>query len=178
MKRAIIALAVLLASCCVLCAQQPVVVSQPAAGTNQPVFPITSANPLPVTIPGISQSTPLAIAANPYPPGSTPVENSGTGTTGAITVALAAQTSHLEYVCGIYAAATATAGTNGNATVSGPTTTLNFLQGIGLSPLVAVLSQSFSPCIPASAVNTAITLTTAAPGTGGVASAAIWGYYQ
>lgn len=30
-------------------AQQPVVISQPAAGTNQPVFPITSSYPLPIT---------------------------------------------------------------------------------------------------------------------------------
>ena len=132
------------------------------------------AMPLQVTI---QQSGALNVSPNPYPNNSVPVTNSATGTTATVVATLPANPSRTTYICGFSMTATATAATAGAATVAGTLGgTLNFVEGVGLSPAVATLSQSFNPCVPASAVNTTIVVTSFAAGTGGNAAVSAWGY--
>jgi hypothetical protein len=74
----------------------------------------------------------------------------------------------------------ATAAITGNVTIAGTISgTLNFTHWI--APAASSLGQTepyFYPCIPASAQNTAIVVTSPAPGAGGVNSASAWGYQQ
>ncbi len=117
-------------------------------------------------------------STNQYPAGATPITASATGTTGATTATLATGGSITTYLCGFSIRANATAAVTGNATVTGTITgTLNFTQwtapnasGLGITEMI------FTPCVPASAVNTAIAVVSAAPGTGGVVSSTAWGY--
>lgn len=115
-----------------------------------------------------------------YPPGSTPVSNSGTGSAAAATATLPGVAGKITYLCGFYIGSTATAAAAGNATLAGVLGgTLNFEQGTGLAPAVAFINPNIGNfCIPASGPNTALVLTTANPGAGGVVSASAWGYQQ
>lgn len=113
-----------------------------------------------------------------YPTAATPITASATGTTAAVVATLVGTSGKTTYVCGITLTATGTAAA-GNATVAGLVSgTMNFTQGIPATPAVGTLSQSFTPCIPASAANTSIVVTSFAAGTGGVAAASAWGYQQ
>lgn len=114
-----------------------------------------------------------------YPSGATASNGSTTGTTGATSTTLAAQVGATEYVCGISIRANATAAATGNATLSDGTKTYNFTQWTAPNASgLGIIEEVFTPCRPASGTNTAWTLTSAAPGTGGVVSVAIWGYYK
>jgi len=127
----------------------------------------------------ISSAVPVPIALSGLCSGCTASQGSATGMTGAISTTLAAVASVTEYVCGFSIRANATAAATGNATLSDGTITLNFTQWTAPNASgVGVSEQIFLPCRPASAVNTAWTLTSAPPGTGGVVSVAMWGYYK
>ena len=112
--------------------------------------------------------------------GCTASYGSATGTTGAVTATLAAVASVTQYVCGISIRANATAAVTGNATLSDGTKTYNFMQWVAPAASgIGVVEEVFpGGCRPASAVNTAWTLTSYAAGTGGNASATIWGFYK
>jgi hypothetical protein len=120
----------------------------------------------------------LLIGGGGYPIGSTPITISGTGTTGATTATLATGASVTTYICGFSIRANATAAATGNATVTGTITgTLNYTQWTAPNASgLGVTEQIFTPCIPASAVNTGIAVISAAPGTGGVVSVTAWGF--
>lgn len=136
-------------------------------GTKDPsgnIQPISAANPAPIALSGLCS-------------GCTASQGSATGTTTATSTTLPAVASVTQYVCGISIRANATAAATGNATLSDGTITLNFTQWTAPTASgVGIIEEQFLPCRPASAVNTAWTLTSAAPGTGGVVSASIWGY--
>lgn len=151
-------------------------------GTN--VATIKAASTAPATT-----DTSIVVAPNPnagtpapisqYPFGSTAVQNSTTGTTAATSTTLAATASVTNYVCSISIRANATATATGNATLSDGTKTFNYTQWTAPTASgLGVVEQIFNPCYPASAVNIAWTLTSAAPGTGGVVSVAIAGYQK
>jgi hypothetical protein len=102
---------------------------------------------------------------------------STTGTTGVVSATLPASASVTNYICGYKITSTATGATSGTATITGTATgTLSVVQGVGLSPAVVTTDDKFNPCIPASAVNTAITVNSIAAGTGGVTAVYVWGY--
>lgn len=115
-----------------------------------------------------------------YPSGAVAETTSATGTTGATTATLATASTKTTFICGFSIRANATAAATGNATVTGTITgTLNFTQwtaptasGLGVTEMI------FTPCVPASAVNTAIAVISAAPGSGGVVSVSAWGFQQ
>ena len=134
------------------------------------------AMPLSVTI---QQASPVPVSPSAYPSSSLPVTNSATGTTAAVVATLPANANRTTYLCGFSMTATATAATAGAATVVGTLGgTLNFVEGVGATGTsgAQTTNQSFTPCVPASAINTAIVVTSFAAGTGGIAAVAAWGY--
>lgn len=115
-----------------------------------------------------------------YPTGSTAVTASATGTTLATAATLPAVASVTNYICGFSVRSNATAAVTGNITVEGVVTaTMNFTHWTApLASGIGSVDQTFYPCVPASAVNTAITVTGPAPGAGGTISVTTWGYNQ
>ncbi len=113
-----------------------------------------------------------------YPAGATPITVSATGTTAATTATLGTGASVTTYICAFSIRANATAAATGNATITGTITgTLNFTQWTAPNASgLGVAEEIFSPCVPASGVNTSIAVISAAPGTGGVVSVSAWGY--
>jgi hypothetical protein len=116
-----------------------------------------------------------------YPIGATPIAVSTTGTTAATAVTLPAVPGQTTYLCGFSIRSTATVGSAGTATVTGTSSgTLNYTHWSGpvaSGGALVPVEPSFGPdCIPASAINTTITVTSAAPGGGGVVSVTAWGF--
>jgi hypothetical protein len=118
-------------------------------------------------------------AGNPI--GATPITVSATGTTLATAVTLPAVPGQTTYLCGFSIRSTATGGSAGTATVTGTLGgTLSYTHWTG--PVaggggVGIVEPPIGDnCIPASAINTAITVTSAAPGAGGVVSVSAWGF--
>ena len=125
----------------------------------------------------------LALASPAFgqgrPVGSTPITASATGTTGATAATLPAAAGVTTYICGFSIDSAATAPIIGNATITGTTSgTLNFTQTVGTTPVMASVSRSFNPCMPASAANTTIVVNSIAPGSGGIVSVTAWGFQQ
>jgi hypothetical protein len=119
----------------------------------------------------IANSLPV-VPSSQYPANATaaavPVTATATGTTAATVATLAAVSGKTTFICGFTITADATALAVGTASVAGGTMALNYLQGISaVTSGAGNLTQSFNPCIPASAANTAITVTSAAAGAGG-----------
>ena len=134
---------------------------------------------LALLIAGGAHAQQAMFSAGAYPAGATPVVTStDTASTVAVAVGLPASLTQRTWVCGFSMSLTATAGATGQATLSGTTGNLFFQVGTGVSPLTTITSQNFTPCLPSSAINTQIILTSAAPGAGGTVSIAMWGYQQ
>ena len=146
-------------------ASVPVAIASDQLGGAAPAnsLPIVLSSQYPVNA---TTTTPTAVTA------------STTGTTAATAASLTATASVTNYVCGFTITADATALATGTATLSGTISgSMNYLQTIvAVTSGTSQLSQNFSPCIPASAANTAITITSAAAGTGGNTIVNIWGY--
>jgi hypothetical protein len=100
-----------------------------------------------------------------------------TGSTGAVVATMAAVPGFKNWICGFDVS-----GIGGTALVS-PVTVAGTLTGSLVYQLPAlaaasglVFSKSFTPCLPASAQNTAITVTTTADGTATAVDVQAWGY--
>lgn len=94
----------------------------------------------------------------------TQIQGNGGGTTGAVVGTLAAAAGKTTYLCDFDVSAI-----GGTAPV-GPITVAGLLGGSKVYQMSSsaggvLLSRNFSPCLPASAANTAITITTTANGT-------------
>jgi hypothetical protein len=102
----------------------------------------------------------------------TPIEVSATGTTAAVAATLPAAAGKLTYLCGFSVSpGSAAAAITLQVAVTGLANTLTWAIG---APVTAAgttgapLTQSFSPCLPSSAVNTGIVVTSGALGTSGI----------
>lgn len=130
---------------------------------------------VPVTI--ASDQGSLGAFSSSYPSGATPLTSSTTGTTAATVATLAGTSGKTTYICGFCITADATAALSGAATVAGTISgSLNYIQSVGTATSAQALQQNYNPPIPASATNTAITVTSAAAGTGGNTAVTAWGY--
>ncbi len=120
-----------------------------------------------------------SVQTSPIPAVTTPTTNTATGTTGATVATLAAVAAKTTYLCGFTITSDATAAIAGTATVAGTIGgTMSYIQNVGSATAAGMLTQSFVPCIPGSAVNTAIVITSVAAGTGGSTAVTAWGYQQ
>jgi hypothetical protein len=114
----------------------------------------------------------------------TPVTASATGTTGAITATLAAAAGKTTYICGFYFTGTnaTAANTATSVTITGTITgTMTFgfptLAAGAAIPNSWPVDEQFTPCISASAVNTAIVVNGPALGAGAtLTTLTAWGY--
>src|SRR5271170_5466211 len=109
-----------------------------------------------------------------YPKGAVAIGGNGTGSTGAVVGTLTPAATDTAYICGFNVSAL------GTLTV-GPITVAGLLGGSQVYQLVATaggvtLEIQFSPCIPASAINTPITTTTTADASATAVDVNSWGY--
>lgn len=107
----------------------------------------------------------------------TAINGIGTGTTGAVTGTLAATATTTTYICGFTVSAVGGTATLGPITVTGLKNG-TFTYQLFSSASGVNLIQPFTPCIPASAVNTTIVVTTTADGTATAVDVNAYGYQQ
>jgi hypothetical protein len=127
--------------------------------------------------------SPNSGAPNPYPVGSVPLTETATGTTGGTTATFPAIAGKTNWLCGFSVSpGSATAAITITVTTTGLTN--NFTLNVG-APVTAAgttgtpLVHPITPCVPASATNTAITVVAGALGSGGVGQDVnAWGYRQ
>ena len=122
--------------------------------------PGSAAYPLPVTL-----SVGTAVTGN------------ATGTTGAVVGTLAAVAGKITYICGFDVSALGGTATVGPVTVAGLLGSSMTYQ-FSSTAAGATFGRTYSPCVPASATNTAITVTTTADGTASAVDVNSWGYQQ
>lgn len=122
---------------------------------------------------------PAATSISQYPAGAIATTASATGTTSA-TAATLQSGGKTAFICGFSIRANATAAAVNDATVTGTIGgTLHFTQFTAVNTSdIGTIDKNFTPCIPASAANTGIVVTSGAPGSGGVVSVTAWGYKQ
>lgn len=110
------------------------------------------------------------------PAGAVLVLGNATGSTSAVVGTLAAAASKTTYICGVAVSAIGGTATIGPVTIAGPATSLVYQ--LASTAAGNVFTQTFRPCIPGSAVNTAITTTTTADGTATAVDVVSWGYQR
>lgn len=126
----------------------------------------------------------VAVASvGPYPCGAVAITASATGTTAAVVATLVNASNKTTFICGFtYQGSNATATQNGILVVSGTISgSLNYgYQTLALGatvPQPTATGDVFTPCIPASGINTAIVVTSPALGAGApVATVSAWGF--
>lgn len=116
----------------------------------------------------------------PTPTGAvTSVTGTGTGSTGAVTATLTAVAGKTTYICGFAVSELNTAVANSySATISGLLGGSFVYEGQNAASAASTVSQTFTPCVPASAPNTNIVVTTSANADGAAVNAAAWGFNQ
>lgn len=115
---------------------------------------------------------------NVYPWGSLPIIGVGTGTTGAVVGTLAAVAGRTTYICGFDVTGVGGTATVGPVTIAGLNGGSLTYQGSLTAAGGVLVREIFNPCIPASAVNTAITTTTTAAGGATAVDVNSWGFQQ
>jgi hypothetical protein len=109
-------------------------------------------------------------------PGGTVITGNASGTTGAVTGTLAAAQCKTTYICGFKVDAIGGTAAVGPITVAGLVGSSMVFQGSSSAAGGPVARQNFSPCIPASAQNAAITVSTTADGTATAVNVNSWGH--
>lgn len=127
-------------------------------------------------------TAPLAVTQGGAASGQTPFTAAAAGTTGAVTLTIAAVAAKTNYLCGFDVSAiggTAAVGPItlvGLAGATGAATTLTYQ--LASSAGGALLSEKFSPCAPANAASLAVVITTTADGTASAVNVNAWGFQQ
>jgi hypothetical protein len=156
-------------------ADQTIVVQ--ACGTLSPQYvPGVQGRAVTIDING-NQCSANPANAGGYPGSATPIQGNGTGSTGAVVGTLAGAAAKTTYLCDFDVSAI------GGTAAVGPITVAGLLGGskvyqLSSSAAGVNFSKSFNPCLPASAVNTAITITTTADGTATAVDVNSSGYQQ
>lgn len=120
------------------------------------------------------------LAVNPQPTTYFALNNSVAGTTAATTATLNSTASTTVFICGFNIDAVATAAVVVTGTVNGiQGGTMTFQHFVAVAGTGGGSKQvTFTPCNPAVAVSTPITVVSGAPGVGGVINVTAWGYRQ
>jgi hypothetical protein len=107
----------------------------------------------------------------------TPITGNNTGSTGAVVGTLPASSAGKTFICGFSVDALGGTAAVGPITVAGIVGSSMTFQ-LSSSATGAFREKSFTPCLAASAPNTAITITTTANGTATAVDVNSWGYQQ
>lgn len=129
-----------------------------------------------VSVQGGTGMTPVVtVPSSLFPNGAITLTGNSTGTTGAVVGTLGAASGVTTYICGFNVSALGGTAAVGPITVAGLVGSSMVFQ---LSSLAggANFTQQFFPCVPASAVNTAITITTTADGSASAVDVNSWGF--
>jgi len=121
-----------------------------------------------------------AVAQTSGVPSGAIITGNAAGSTGAVVGTLAAKAGVTTYICGFNVSAIGGAATVGPITIAGLIGSSQVYQAPvnGTAPAPTVAAFTFYPCIPASAPNTAITITTTANGTASAVDVNSWGFQQ
>ncbi len=111
-----------------------------------------------------------------YPYGSTAITGNATGTTGAVVGTLTAVSAKTTFICGINVSAPGGTGAVGPITVAGLITAIDGVSTDCDRVGQHLVTQTFTPCIPATAANTKITITTTADASASHVAVNSWGY--
>ena len=103
------------------------------------------------------------------------ITGNATGSTSAVVGTLSGFVGKTTYICGFSVSSTGSAAVS-PITVAGIVGSNMVFQN--LSAGAGILQQAFYPCVPASAPNTAITVTTTADGTATAVNVNSWGFVQ
>lgn len=106
----------------------------------------------------------------------TPISGNAAGTTGAVVGTLAGAAGKTTYICGFNVQAIGGTAAVGPITIAGLVGSSQVYQGSSSAAGGTVASAAFNPCIPASAVNTAITITTTADASATAVNVNSWGF--
>ncbi len=137
-----------------------IIVLGPAAVASSIPFTISSQYPTNATTP-----TPTAITGN------------ATGSTSAVVGTLAGVASKTTFICGFNVQAVGGVASVGPVTIAGLVGSSQVYQTpVNSTTAGQVAGATFNPCIPASATNTAITITTTADGSATAVDVNSWGY--
>lgn len=117
------------------------------------------------------------LCANIGPSAAQTITGNAAGTTGAVVGSLAGVTGKTTFICGFDVSAIGGTAAVGPITIAGLTGSSMVYQ-LASTASGVTLSRTFTPCIPASAANTAITITTTADGSASAVSVNSWGYQQ
>lgn len=126
---------------------------------------------------GVGTGSPLPVASSGYASGTTALTGNAAGTTGAVVGTLAAASGKTTYICGFNVSSIGGTAATGPITIAGLITSSMVYQ-LTSSATGTSIGQTFTPCIPASTTNTAITITTTANGTASAVNVNSWGYRQ
>ena len=142
-----------------------------AADTQQVVTVCGTPTGLTYPVPGlgnvtINTSGLLCITGTTAPVGygtATAITGNANGTTGAVVGTLAGVAGKTTYICGFTISSFGGTGDPGPVTVAGVVgSSMIFQMSNESANAASTLQQNFNPCVPASAANTAITITTTA----------------
>ena len=153
-----------------------------AADTQQTVSNCGTPTGLTYTVPGLGSVTVdtsgrLCVATSQTPAGATMITGNANGTTGSVVGTLAGVAGKTTYICGFTVTSIGGTADPGPVTVAGLVGSSAVYQMSNDSANTAsTLTQNFSPCIPASAANTAITITTTAAAGSTATNVVSWGY--
>ena len=114
---------------------------------------------------------------NGWAAGATFITGNATGTTGAVVGTLTAVANKTTYICGFDVSAIGGTATVGPITIAG-TITGSMTYELASSVSGNTLGRTFTPCIPASAPNTNITITSTADGSATAVAVNSFGYNQ
>jgi hypothetical protein len=106
----------------------------------------------------------------------TAITGNAAGTVGAVVGTLAATAGKTSYICGFEVSAIGGTAAIGPITIAGLIGSSMIFQGSSSAAGGTIAQKTFAPCIPASATNTAITITTTANGTATAVNVNSWGY--
>lgn len=124
----------------------------------------------------VAVTAPGGLGIDAYPGGATKITAIATGSTGAVTATLAGVAAKTTYICGFDISAA-----GGTATIS-PITITGLLNGTftfqGISAGGLPFTRTYTPCVPASAVNTGIAVVTTADGSASAVDVQAWGFQQ
>jgi hypothetical protein len=126
---------------------------------------------------GTSPSTGACVGALPGVNCGTFLSGNATGTTGAVVGTLTAVANRTAYLCGFNVSAIGGTAAIGPVTVAGLSGGSQVYQGSSTATGAFAMAQNFAPaCIPASAPNINITITTTADGTASAVDVNAWGF--